>query len=81
LPTTLSITNAPDDVVFKLRQRAMKNHRSLQGELLAILEEAVGSARPMTASEVMAEVARLGVKAPAEAARIVRSARDARQRR
>jgi len=36
MPVNLSIKNAPDDVVERLRRRAAKNHRSLQGELLAI---------------------------------------------
>lgn len=42
MPVNLSVKNAPDDLVAKLRARARRHHRSLQGELLAILEEAVG---------------------------------------
>ncbi len=61
MPLTLSIKNAPDNVVHLLRQRAERHHRSLQGELMAIIE---------------AEVRRLGVRTPAEAADIVRTARD-----
>ena len=45
MPVTLSIKNAPDDVVERLRARARANHRSLQGELLAIVEQAT---RPAT---------------------------------
>jgi len=41
MSVNLSIKNAPDDVVERLRQRAERHHRSLQGELLAIIEEAV----------------------------------------
>jgi plasmid stability protein len=41
MPVNLSIKNAPDDVVERLRARAVRNRRSLQGELLAIVEEAV----------------------------------------
>lgn len=37
----LSIKNVPEDVVRRLRQRAARRHRSLQGELLAIIDEAV----------------------------------------
>ena len=33
----LSIKNVPDDVVQKLRTRAAANHRSLQGELMALV--------------------------------------------
>ena len=37
----LSIKNVPDDLAERLRQRAKRNHRSLQGELLAILSNAL----------------------------------------
>lgn len=33
----LSIKNVPDEVVAKLRQRAARNHRSLQGELMDLV--------------------------------------------
>lgn len=36
---TLSIKNVPIELVEKLRDQARRNHRSLQGELLAIVEE------------------------------------------
>ena len=38
----LSIKNVPDALAAKLRERAERNHRSLQGELMAILESAAG---------------------------------------
>ena len=41
MPVNVSLKNVPDDIVEKLRQRAKSNHRSLQGELIAILEKAV----------------------------------------
>ncbi len=37
----LSIKNVPDAVAEALRTRAEQNHRSLQGELMAILERSV----------------------------------------
>jgi plasmid stability protein len=74
---TLSIKNAPDDVVQRLRRRAKKNHRSLQGELLAIIEEAVRSPRYMTPNEILAEVDRLGIRTPAEAAQALKADRVA----
>ena len=40
VPVTLSIKYVPDDVAQRLRERAARNQRSLQGELLAIVEEA-----------------------------------------
>lgn len=42
MSVTLSIKQVPDDVAEKLRQRAARNHRSLQRELLALVEQAVG---------------------------------------
>ncbi|MEW6676801.1 MAG: Arc family DNA-binding protein [Pseudomonadota bacterium] len=37
----LSIKSVPEALAESLRQRAARNHRSLQGELMAILEAAV----------------------------------------
>ena len=39
----LSIKNVPDSLLAKLRERAALNHRSLQGELMALLYVAVES--------------------------------------
>ncbi len=36
----LSIKNVPETLAARLRERATRNHRSLQGELMAILESA-----------------------------------------
>lgn len=41
MPVTLTIKQVPDRVADKLRLRAAASHRSLQGELMAILEHAV----------------------------------------
>jgi hypothetical protein len=46
MPVTLTIKQVPDRVADKLRLRAAASHRSLQGELMAILEEAVSQAAP-----------------------------------
>jgi plasmid stability protein len=78
MTVNLSIKNAPEEVVQRLKARAARHHRSLQGELLAILEEAVQPPRTLTPGEVLAEVRRLGVSTPAEAATSVRADRDAR---
>jgi plasmid stability protein len=39
----LSIKNVPEPLADKLRARAERNHRSLQGELMAIIESAVAN--------------------------------------
>jgi plasmid stability protein len=40
MPVNLSIRNVPDDVARGLRNRAARNNRTLQQELLVILKEA-----------------------------------------
>ena len=40
MPINLSVKNVPAALASKLRERAERNHRSLQGELMAILESA-----------------------------------------
>ena len=40
MSVNLSIKDVPDVVAEQLRQRAARNHRSLQGELMAIIEQA-----------------------------------------
>ena len=66
----LSIKNVPEAVVEKLRARAAANHRSLQGELMALVCDAADGGAPwreqlddeeaqqtgwMTVEELMAE--------------------------
>jgi len=41
MPVTFTIKAVPDRLAKRLRERAAARHRSLQGELMAILEEAV----------------------------------------
>jgi len=76
MPVHLSIKNAPDHVVQKLRERAARHHRSLQGELLSIVEAAVAAAEPSTPLEVLAEVRKLGLNTPSDSAALVRADRD-----
>lgn len=75
--TNLSIKNVPEELVTRLREQARKHHRSLQGELMAILEDAV---RPKTMSidEVYERVKKLGVQTDSESAAVMREDRDAR---
>jgi plasmid stability protein len=78
MPVNLSIKNAPDHIVQRLKQRAERHHRSLQGELLAIIEAAAREDQPATPGEVLAEVRRLGLRTPSEAAELIRADRDSR---
>lgn len=79
MPTNLSIKNAPDHIVQRLKRRAERNHRSLQGELMAIIEAAAaGEDQRAALAEVRAEVKRLGVSSPSESVEIIRALRDSR---
>ena len=77
MPKTLSIKNVPNDLVDRLRRRARHNHRSLQGELLALLEESLGANEILTPGEVLARVRDMGLRTPAESAGMIRVDRDA----
>jgi plasmid stability protein len=78
MPVNLSIKNVPDETAEELRKRAARNHRSLQGELMAILEEAAGKNTPLSPAEFLDALRRLGLRTPAESRAMVREDRDAR---
>lgn len=73
----LSIKGVPEEQVARLRERAKANHRSLQGELLALIEEA-SAAVPLRLSidEIASKVGKLGLTRRDEAARLIREDRD-----
>lgn len=73
----LSIKGVPEEQVARLRERAKANHRSLQGELRALIEEATGTVpRRLSVDEVAAKVGTLGLTRRDEAARLIREDRD-----
>ena len=74
---TLSVKNVPRDVARRLKARAARHHRSLQGELLAILTEA---SRTTSVSDLQALVRALHLSSPAESAAMIREDRDAHRR-
>jgi len=78
VPVNLSIKSVPDALAASLRARAARHHRSLQGELMAILEEAVAPTRKLSAEEILKRARDLGVSTADEAAAMLRSERDAR---
>jgi plasmid stability protein len=73
---SLSIKNVPDDLAQRLRDRAERNHRSLQRELLVILQEA---ATPrVSPGEAFERIRALGLKTPGESTQLIRRMRDGR---
>ena len=78
MPVNLSIKNVPDDLVASLKARAQRNHRSMQREALAILEEAIRTPGRLTPDEVLTKARQLGLNTRPTSASIVRSDRDRR---
>ena len=72
----LSIKGVPEDQVRRLRERAKANHRSLQGELRALIDEATGTPRRLGIDEIVARVRGLNLTRRDEAARLIREDRD-----
>ena len=79
MPVNLSIKNAPDDLVELVRERAEKNHRSMLGELLAIIETAVRNppASRLTPHEILERAKALGIRT-SSSVEIIRKMRDER---
>ena len=78
MAVTLSIKNVPAEIADALRARARLNHRSIQGELMSIVEAAVRGPRPFRAHDLRREIAALGLTTPADSAAFVRETRDER---
>lgn len=80
MPVNLSIKNVPDNLAESLRQRAQANHRSLQGELMAVLHATLTDAsaeqtrRPYIVEQTVASD-------PADTADIVQMIREMREER
>jgi plasmid stability protein len=81
VPVNLSIKGVSDEVAELLRARAARHHRSLQGELMAILEESARGPQRLSAPELLAKVRASGLRTPAESTKAVRKERDERSRR
>ncbi len=73
----LSVKNVPEDEVERLRARAKNNHRSLQGELRAIIQEAAQrTQQPITIEELIDLGRRAGLSTPSDSVRMIREDRD-----
>lgn len=77
MPVNLSVKDVPDGLVDALRERARKNHRSLQGEMMAMIEAHVGG-RPFPARKLWEAARAAGLSGPDESVRMVREDRDSR---
>lgn len=79
---SLTIRNIPARVLRRLRDRAAEHRRSMQGEVLSILEAAAADAAVrVDAEDLQRRVQSLGLKTPAEAVAMIREDRDGRRGR
>jgi plasmid stability protein len=77
MPINVSLKNVPDEIAEKLKKRAKRNHRSLQGELMSILEQVTENPE-MTIEEVDKRLRELNLKTADDSTRWIREMRDAR---
>ena len=70
MPVTLTIKNVADALADKLRARAAASHRSLQGELMAILSDAVAETPRAAEPEAVYRVKRGRKEPPIHGARL-----------
>lgn len=71
---TLSVKNVPADLAKRLKERAARNNRSLQGELLQILENA---GRSLSFDDLAELAKRLGIRSDRnESTQWIREDRD-----
>lgn len=78
MAVSLSIKNVPKAVVERLRQRAARNRRSLQGELLDLVERAADEAPILSVRDIYDRAKRLKLPQGESSADIIRQMRDAR---
>ena len=76
MPVNLSVKNVSDELVERLRKRAKRHCRSLQGELMVILEEAAGPER-LSLAEAEGRLSALNFKTHNDSTAWVRELRDA----
>lgn len=78
MAVNLSIKNVPEHLAQKLRKRAAKNHRSLQGELISILETSVSVEKALTPIQYLSEIEKYGLSTPEGSEMMVKEDRNAR---
>jgi plasmid stability protein len=79
MAVSLSIKDVPEEILERLRARAERNHRSLQKELLVIIEAAALEDGDITVDELVEYVKALGISSPTDDSTAwIREIRDTR---
>jgi plasmid stability protein len=75
--TSVTVRNIPLPVLSRIKARAAGNRRSMQGELLAILEAAAATSESRrTPVELLIQLRAAGVASPAESLAMIRADRQ-----
>jgi len=77
MAVTLTIKNVRAEVLNRIKERASANHRSLQGELSAMLEQ---TARRFAYEQALARIEKRHLRSRGDSVAIIRKTRDARAR-
>lgn len=73
MPLNVSI---PDALADALRRRAARHHRTVDDEVVGILESSLDTDRRITPKELLAKVRAMGLHTPSESAAMIREDRD-----
>ena len=76
MPVDLSIKGVPDALVEALRRRAAAHDRTVDEEVVGILEDSLPERGRITPTELLAEVQAMGLHTPSDSVEIIREDRD-----
>jgi plasmid stability protein len=77
MSVNLSVKDVPEGLAEAIREKARLNHRSLQGEMMAMIEAHVGG-RPFQARKLLDAVRGLGLSTEDDSVAMIREDRDSR---
>ncbi|MCH8846565.1 MAG: Arc family DNA-binding protein [Proteobacteria bacterium] len=75
MSVNLSIKNVPDHWVKQLRQRADSHHRSLQGELMTMIEKSLESETVLSPEDLLIKIQHMGLHTSSESMEMIREDR------
>jgi len=74
------IRDVPESLAGELRRRAAAHHRSLEDEVIGILERDLAEKPRLTPAQFVAKIRAMGIRTPSESVAWIREDRDARSR-
>jgi antitoxin FitA len=79
LMPSLTLKNIPEQKLEMLKRKAQEHHRSLQGEMMHLIDEALNAPKnQLTLEGALARAKAMGLGGPNESTRMIREDRDAR---